>query len=145
MGRSAQGKDYPFWGVWNGGKREDATQNAFLNSEVYARTPKYIVFKRGDEKKKSFIYNEIQIAYINEISGAYPDFTLNTSMKNSFEPHQIVGVQIKVHFINKDECWFETVDPTQYTKKSIGITILKGQQEPYWRARKIEKPFEEEQ
>lgn len=151
------GQAYEVWGVWNFGKREDATRTTTLLTGRYFRDRgmDYLIFEQS-----SWFTDEPTIRYegghykILEVLDNYEEeahavaFYVETDFPMYIAPHQLGMMPLKgkvvMHFIDQDHIWLEIdyTDTKYPTHPEFITTDFPGKSVTYWRGGPVPPDYE---
>lgn len=135
------------WGVWNLGDKNDARYNAEISLGYYLRTGSFIEIEPNDNGKQEIVYDggSYTIKDIQGKGGTYY-FVLECttpikSASGNWKNIKVIGV-VAMHFISKDEVWFEVLYNDKRTDPMFPKSDFPGNSLVYWRAQKVDHPIQ---
>lgn len=137
------------WGVWNIGERGDARYNAEMSLGHYLRTGRFLKIEpnRKGKQEIQFEGGHYTIRSVKEEKDvSYFTLEYDTSIKSKngkWKDITITGV-VAMHFLTKDEAWFEVVYSDKNTDSRFPKRDFPGESVEYWRAQKIDHPVQED-
>jgi hypothetical protein len=111
-------EEYDIWGVWNYGRREEATRIANISTSIFSRDVggRYLIFRPADDSAASQINYEGGGYLINEIIfneqnrnmvSFYVEINLSTYLTGFGFLGEPERGKINMHFIDNDHMWVE--------------------------------------